>query len=208
MLIKLNLAGAGSNLSQLVRIGAIFLALAMSLSAGAEAQIGLPLNRDESNLEPVAIRELVARYCRLDYSGARLIPSDWPKMQPIVAWPTNPDYSLVMITSRFDVEPQPILQRGKYLVTVHYRLLGKYDVAGGYIRESANRVQDVEFVVAEVNGEWRITDAEPNDPHPSRAAAMQWLNTKLAETQDPALKAIYQHALQDLQSQTSSPFAR
>lgn len=195
-------------MSQSIRIGAIFLTLAMALSAGAEPQLGVPLNRNDSNLEPVAVRELVSRYCRLDYSGARLIPSDWPKLQPTVAWPSNPDYSLIMITSRFDVESEPILQRGKYLVTVHYRLLGKYDVAGGYIRESASRVQDVQFVVSEVNGEWRITEVEPNDPHPSRAAAIQWLNTKLAETQDPSLKAIYQHALQDLQSQSSSPFAR
>ena len=61
-----------------------------------------------------------------------------------------------------------------------------------------------QFVVSEVNGDWRITDAEPSYPHLSRAAVLQWLNKKLAEAQDPASKLMYQHALQDLQPQKSA----
>jgi hypothetical protein len=62
-------------------------------------------------------------------------------------------------------------------------------------------------VVSEVNGDWRITEADPSYPHPSRAAALQWINKKLAEAQDPAAETIYQSAIKQLQSQTSSPFA-
>jgi len=109
-----------------------------------------------------------------------------------------------MVTSRFDVDPEPIPQHGKYVVTVHYRLVGKYDIAGGYLRESTNPVQNVQFVVSEVNGDWRITEADPDYPHPSRAVALQWLQTKLADTQDPSSKAMYQHAIQELQPQKAS----
>ena len=124
---------------------------------GAEAQFGVPLNRTDPRLESVTARELVERYCRMDYAGARLNPSDWPKLQPLVSWRSNPDFPLMMVTSRFDVDTEPIQEHGKYLVTVHYRLLGKYDMAEGYSQESANTIQDVQFVVAEVNGDWRIT---------------------------------------------------
>ncbi len=114
----------------------------------------------------------------------------------------------MMVTLRFDVDPEPTPEHGKYLVTVHYRLLGRYDMAEGYSNESANKLQDAQFVVSEVSGDWRITDVNPNYPHPSRAAVLQWLNKKLADAQDPATKLTYQHAIQDLQSQKSSPFAK
>ncbi len=58
------------------------------------------------------------------------------------------------------------------------------------------------FTVSEVNGDWRITDIEPNYPHPSRAAALQWINQKLSQTSDPATKPIYQHALECLQAES------
>ena len=92
-------------------------------------------------------------------------------------------------------------------MTVHYRLLGRYDMAEGYSQESANQIEDVRFVVSEVNGDWRITEADPSYPHPSRAAALQWINKKLAEAQDPAAKTDLPNAIKQLQSQKSLPFA-
>jgi len=190
---------------RLLRLAFISLACLTVLAAGAEAQFGVPLNHTDPKLEPVTIRELVARYCRLDYAGARLNSADWVKLQPLVAWQANPDYSLFMVTSRFDVDADLVPQHGRYQVTVHYRLLGKYDMSEGYSQESANQIEDVKYIVAEVNGDWRITEAEPNYPHPSRAAALQWVNKKLAEAQDPVAKITYQHAIEQLQSQKATP---
>ncbi len=172
----------------------------MLASASASAQFGVPLDHTDPRLEPVTVRELVARYCRLDYAGARLNPSDWPKLQPTVAWPTNPDFSLFMVTSRFDVEAELTSEHGKYSVTVHYRSLGKFDLSEGYSEDAADLIQSVVFTISEVNGEWRITAVEPSYPHPSRAAALQWINQKLSQTQDPTAVSIYQHALQDLKA--------
>ena len=165
----------------------------------------MPLGRTDPKLESVAARELVARYCRVDYAGARLFPPEWPKIAPLVSWRSNPEFPLMMVTSRFDLDAEPILEHGKYLISVHYRLLGKYDMAEGYSNEAANKIQDIQFVVSEVNDDLRIISIEPSYPHPSRAAVLQWLNKRLADDQDPASKTMYQHALQDLQPPKPPP---
>ena len=208
MLLVMKPAVRGHAVLGCLRVAGITLACLAILSTGAAAQFGVPIGQRDPRLEPVSVRELVSRYCRLDYAGARLKAADWPKLQPLVAWPANPDYSLFMATSRFDVDSEPVQDRGKYLVTVHYRVLGKYDMNEGYSLDTANVVEDVQFTVSEVNGDWKITDAEPGYPHPSRAAALEWLNQHLAGTQDPVAKTIYQHALELLQAQKSNPPAK
>lgn len=175
---------------------------------GSSAQFGVPLNHEDPKLEAVTIRELVAKYCRMDYAGTRLSPADWPKLQPMVAWNANPDYSLFIVTSRFDVDPILGLEHGKYPITVHYRLVGRFDMAEGYSEESPNQIQDVHFVVSEVNGDWKITEADPGYPHVSKAAALQWLNKQLAGVQEPAVKITYQHAIDQLQAAKVNPLAK
>jgi hypothetical protein len=101
-----------------------------------------------------------------------------------------------------------VSNHGKYLVTVHYRLLGTYDLANGYVREPEGAMQDVDFTVKAENSEWRIADSENPLPHPSRAAMLKWLNGKLSAAQDETAKARYQDALQQLQAQSASPFAK
>jgi hypothetical protein len=174
----------------------------------AVGQLGVPLNRSEQNLEPAQIRELVARYCRTDFAGARLNPADWPKLQPIVSWRSDPDFPVFAVTSRFDVDPALVSEHGKYTVNVRYRLLGTFNLTEGYSDESFGRVENVAFTVGEINGDWRITEVQPGHPHVSKAAALQWINAKLAATQDPATKMIYQHAIDVLDKQNASPFAK
>lgn len=181
----------------------------MGAAITTPAQVGVPLGHYDPKLEPATVRELVARYCRSDYAGARLNASDWPKIEPVVAWRTNPEYTFFMVTSRFDVNPELSTERnGKYEVSVRYRVLGKFDLTEGYLPEASGRIEDVVFTVSEVNGEWRISDVNPGFPHPSKAAAMQWINQKLGETTDPVAKSIYENALQRLQAQSSSPLAK
>jgi len=195
-------------LSSVSRLAIVALAFILLASIGASAQLGVPLTHSDPKLEPVTVRELVARYCRMDYAGARLVASDWPKLEPMVAWRTNPDFPLFMVTSRFDVDAELGFEHSKYQVVVHYRLLGKYDMTEGYSEEALNQIQNVVFTVAEVNGDWRITEVEPNYPHISKAAAVQWLNQQLSAAQDAMAKTIYQNALDHLQAQKSSPLAK
>ena len=43
------------------------------------AQFPVPMGRAEQDTKAEQIRELVSKYCRLDYEGARLGPQGWPK---------------------------------------------------------------------------------------------------------------------------------
>ncbi len=126
----------------------------------------------------------------------------------LVWWKTNPDYTQMNVISRYTVETAPVVAHGKYTITVHYRLLGRFETGIGYSPEAANSNEDVDYVVTAANDEWRIDDAEPNFPHPSRAAMLKWLNDQISATQDPAAKNLYQEAVQKLQAQSASPFAK
>jgi hypothetical protein len=171
------------------------------------AQFPVNLNHAAEALPP-QIRELVSKYCRLDYEGTRLDPQSWSKTEPIVWWKSNPDYTQIDVVSRYTVDSEPESNHGKFLVAVHYRLLGVYDLATGYVPEPEGTTQDVSFLVTTENTEWRIADADNTFPHPSRAAMLKWLNEKISTTQDEAVKARYQSALTQLQAQSASPFAK
>ena len=176
--------------------------------SAARAQFPLPLNHVEQDTKAEQIRELVSKYCRLDYEGARLDPQAWTKFQSLAWWKTNPDYTQIDVVSHYTVETAPVLTHGKYTITVHYRLLGRFETGIGYTPEAAKSDEDVDYTVTAVNDEWRINDADPNFPHPSRAAMLKWLNDKISTTQDASAKNIYQEALRQLQAQSGSPFAK
>ncbi len=171
------------------------------------AQFPVGINHSDDSL-PAQMRELVSKYCRTEYEGARLDTSSWSKIQPLVWWRSSPEYSQIDVISRYEVDSEPESSHGKYMVGVHYRLLGIYDMANGYVPEPAGATQDVSFTVTNENTEWRIADAENTYPHPSRAAMLKWLNDKIAGATDAAAKARYQEALKLLQAQSASPFAK
>ena len=179
-----------------------------AVGSAARAQFPVPLGHVDQDTRAEQMRELVSKYCRLDYDGARMEPQGWPRLQPLVWWKTNPDYTQVNVIARYTVETAPVSAHGKYTITVHYRLLGRFETGIGYSRETANSNEDVDYIVTAANDEWRIDDAEPNFPHPSRTAMLKWLNDQISTTQDPAAKNIYQDALQKLQAQSGSPFGK
>ncbi len=172
------------------------------------AQFPVPTQRQLEDNTPAHVRQIVSNYCRLDYEGARLDPQSWAKFQPVVWWSSAPQYSQIDVVARYTVDPEPASEHGRYTVTVHYRLLGTYDLANGYVLEPEGAMQNVDFTVASENAEWRIADAENTFPHPSRAAMLKWLNQSLTSTQDAASKDRYQRALTLLQAQSASPFAK
>lgn len=169
------------------------------------AQFDFPLGQREQVDKSAETRELVSKYCRLDYEGARLNAPDWSKLQPLVWWKTNPDYTQMDIVTRYTVEGEPSPNRGKYNVTVQYRTLGIFDLVAGYVSEPANSVQEVNYTVSAVNGEWRILDADNTMPHPSRPAMIKWLNSRISGTTDAAARKIYEDALRQLQTPGATP---
>ena len=190
----------------------ILLGIALFLGAPplVLAQFPMPTQRTLEDTEPAQIHELVSKYCRLDYEGARLDPKAWPKIEPLVWWKSSPDYKKINVVARYAVDmPVASSNHSKYTVTVHYRLLGTYDLTTGYVTEPPGSNQDVDFLVNEDNtGSTRIADAENTLPHPSRATMLKWLNEQLSTAQDDATKRRYRDAMTQLQAQSASPFAK
>ena len=174
----------------------------------AQGTMPMPLGHVAQDTKSADVHELVSKYCRLDYAGARLDEQGWAKIEPLVSWRRNPEYTEINVIARYTVDPEPAESRGKYTVTVAYRLLGSYNLVTGYVREAPNAVQHVQYTVTDTNGELRISDSENGLPHPSRAAMLKWLNDKLSATQDEQAKTRYQDALRQLQAQPASPFAK
>jgi len=173
------------------------------------AQFPVPTTRQLEDTQPAQIHELVSKYCRLDYEGARLDPQAWAKIEPLVSWKSAPDYTKINVVARYKVDmPDASSSHNKFTVSVHYRLLGTFDLATGYLPEPPGSDQDVAFIVTSDNGDTRIADAENTLPHPSRATMLKWLNEKLSAAQDDAAKKRYQDAVQQLTAQSASPFAK
>ncbi len=174
----------------------------------AQGTLPMPVGRGQEDTKSADVRELVSKYCRLDYEGTRLDAQGWAKVEPLVSWKSNPDYAEINVIARYTVDPEPTSSKDKYTVTVRYRLLGSYNLATGYAPEGPGAFQNVEYTVTDTNGNLRISDSENSLPHPSRAVMLKWLNEKLSTAQDDAAKKRYQEALRLLQAQPASPFAK
>ena len=188
-----------------------FLAAALFLFSTGHllvAQFPIQTQHIAEDATPSEVRALVSNYCRLDYEGARLDSKMWPKFQPLVWWAEAPKYTQIDVVARYVVDTEPVSRNNKYIVSVHYRLLGTYDLVNGYVPEPPGSMQNVDFLVSMENTAWRIGDAENTFPHPSRAAMLKWLNDQLATTQDAAVKERLQSALTQVQAQSASPFAK
>jgi len=172
----------------------------------AFAQFGIPTQMPKQTND-ADVRNRVAQYCRLDYTGARLTDQDFQKLKSVVNWPKNPDYPLIDVVSRYDVSNLVASEHGKWTVTVTYHLLGRFNLGQGYSTEAAGSDKEAEFTVQEINGELKVTDVDPNYPRPSRAAMLKWLQEKEAAA-DAQTKIIYEQAVKDLSAQSGSPFAK
>lgn len=195
----------------LLPVRSVLLAVGLLITAPCFvlAQFPMPSKGSLEDTEPARIHELVSQYCRLDYEGDTLDAQAWPKIQPLVWWKSAPEYTKIDVVARYQVDmPDTAKTAGKFTVTVHYRVLGIYDLTNGYVTEPPGSNQNVDFLVSSENTDTRIADAENTLPHPSRAVMLKWLNEKLSTAQDEAAKKRYQDALKQLQAQSASPFAK
>ena len=96
------------------------LAFLMGATSGfVFAQFPMPTQRPQEDLTGAQVREVVSKYCRLDYEGARLDPQMWPEFQPLVWWHSAPETSKINVIARYTVDADPVENHGKFSVTVH-----------------------------------------------------------------------------------------
>lgn len=126
-------------------------------------------------------RNVISSYCRLDFVGARLIPDGWQKMRDFAMSRENPEFNVIFIVSRYQVENNP---EPAYDVTVDYSLIGRYEEGFGYTPMSG--IKAASFDTQDKGGEMRIKGVDPNSPFVGRKATVEWLKRKLADKNSTA----------------------
>src|ERR1700676_3801056 len=129
-------------------------------SAQPGSQPGVRL-RGRSFAELYAAQKvLLSNYCRLEFDGARLQASGWNRFKPFTSLRANPEFTRIIIVTRFDIEAP---ERPTEELYANYHAVGFYDEGEGYSDHSAN--DRVEFRVQEQNGNLLVTEVRPNTPH-------------------------------------------
>ena len=100
------------------------------LTSAALGAVWLLLHNPASNCGAGALpnsygeqRRLLSNYCRLDFEGARWNPSGWSRFKPYTSLRANPEFSRVVIVTRFDIETPEQPERR---VHGNYRTMGYY----------------------------------------------------------------------------------
>jgi hypothetical protein len=160
---------------------------------GASSQPGVKLrSRSFADLY-AAQRVLLSSYCRLDFEGARLQPTGWIRFKPFTSLRTNPEFTRVIIVTRFAIETpeQPTEQ-----LDATYQAVGFYEEGEGYTTSSSN--DRVTFRMQEQNGDLVVTNVSPETPHVSPQAAIAWMSLRLA---DPNTSELERAHLKDAMNQ-------
>jgi len=139
-------------------------------------------------------RQLVGDYCRADFEGGRLTPNGWSKMGPLTTMRTNPDFSSIVIVSRYQMDSP---SRPSNDVDVSYLVIGRYENGIGLNRSS--RASNVTFRVVEKDGDLVISDIGSPAPHVSLRAAVAWMKDLLAKSHSELEKDQLRNALKTLQ---------
>jgi hypothetical protein len=169
----------------------LFVLISAALGQAGSVMPQIPLSGSNDIDMATKKRVLISNYCRLDFEGMRLRPDGWNRLKPYVTMRTNPDYSRVVIVSRFDVEtPEETAE----VLYVNYREVGYYDELDGYAAFATS--ERVEFHIQEQQhgNEVLVTEISPGMPHVSPRAAIAWMNLRLA---DPKTSEVERTHLKD-----------
>lgn len=174
------------------RLPCLFFLFALASAAVAQFGPGVPLNTP-SVIDTVTKKKiLLSNYCRLDFEGARLRPDGWSRLKPYTSMRANPEYSRVVVVTRFTVEdPQ-----GGALLYVSFQQVGYYDEVEGYVASPDS--DRVEFHVEEHRDEVLVRNVSPGMPHVSPRAAIAWMNMRMA---DPKTSDVERAHLKDAVNQ-------
>jgi hypothetical protein len=189
-----------------MRCRLISLLFLLSWTVAALAQLnpglqpGVTLRGRNASELYAAQKVLLSNYCRLDFAGARLQPDGWVRFKPFTSMRANPEFTRIMIVSRFAVEAPS--QPSDYL-TVNYQKVGSYQQGEGYT--PAAETDRVEFRVQEQNGDLLVTGVTPDTPHVSARAAIAWMNLLLGDAKTPEPERAH---LQDAVLQLNQLLAR
>lgn len=170
-----------------------FLAFIFISSAVGFAQTGFRLKTRSAAELYAEQRKTVGTWCRQDFEGSRLSDAAWDRFRALTTFKKNPDYTSVVVVSRFQVEPRENIS---WDMDVTYTIVGRYEHGAGWIAQSGT--QTVTFQTKDIDGDILITNIDTNSPHVSKKAAIDWMKRELQTTTSDVEKIHLQDALKIL----------
>jgi hypothetical protein len=165
---------------------------------GSATQPGVKL-RSRSFADLYAAQKvLLSNYCRLDFAGARLQPSGWNRFKPFTSQHANPEFTRVIIVTRFDIETP---EQPAELLSTNYHMVGFYQEGEGYTASSST--DQVTFRMQEQNGNLLVTEVSSEMPHVSPHAALAWMKLRLS---DPKISDLERAQLTEAVNQLNKLF--
>ncbi len=104
---------------------------------------------------------VLSSYCRADFEGARLSREGADRLRSLLAFKLAPDFTSFAVVSRYDIPADA----SKPDVVVSYKLLGRWENAIGFQRESAD--ERTVFHMVEREGDLLIGNIDPVEPRVS-----------------------------------------
>jgi hypothetical protein len=138
-------------------------------------------------------RRVIGSWCRLDFEGFRLTGTDLARLRSLSIFKENPEFSSVVIVSRFDVQPR---DSASWDMDVKYVVLGRYDRGSGYVPGAGT--DTVTFRTKDIDDNIVIADLDPTSPHVSKKAAVAWMRQELEKTTSDVEKVHLREALKSL----------
>lgn len=172
------------------------------LSSLLSAQSGLRLRvRNPSELYAEQ-RRIIGIWCRQDFEGQRLVEGIWVRFKPVTTIKDNPDVTSIVIVSRYQVDP-PVA--ASWNLDVTYTVVGRYEHGSGYRPDPGT--ETVTFKTKDIDGDILIIDLEPNSPHVSKKAAIEWMKKRLESPSSDVEKIHISDALKVLEPTASTATA-
>ena len=115
-------------------------------------------------------KKVVQQFCQFDAEGYRLSSEGWVKTEPLVAWPDEPGWDIVMVISDYKVIKVETVGK-KAMVTVKYFILGSTDSIE-FVK--SNREKEIIFELGIIDGNWKITKPQIR-PHVNKETIIKHL---------------------------------
>lgn len=157
-------------------------------------QVGFRLKTRSASELYAEQRRVVGTWSRQDFEGLRLSDTGWDRFKPVTSFKKNPEFTSIVIVSRFQVEPRDSMS---WDMDVTYTILGRYELGAGYMADPGT--ETLTFHTKDIDGDILIVDIDPSAPHVSKKAAIAWMKRELQTTNSDIEKIHLNDALKLLE---------
>jgi hypothetical protein len=180
---------------QILPLLGVFLFPALAFASQAQTGVRIvPRSNAALNAAKIAVR----RYCDMDAAGFRLSRETAARMRAVEVIQEMPQWQGFWVIADYQIESARSNSRG-ILVTVSYRVLGRFELGDGYIPEPNAETVEVQTVAD--GDEWKLAGDNGSlvRPRIGRARALKWLQEQASAATNPQDRHTLENAIHALQ---------